>query len=342
MKTINYTLLKNVFLNLSSFTDHDDLRSLSICMKNNAPIVVAGGMAMVGKMKAPDGNIYAVKIWLRNPSDNMVTRYTKMQAHRPLSPYLHYGDYIAGGVKLGDKYLDVYKTEWLNDYASLNEYIEYHKTDIAKLKDIAIRLEELFKKMKSHGLVHGDLHPENIKVKEQDIKIIDLDSLTFPDQLPSKSTIKGYPAYQHPGRTDTIYKNTDDVSMLSILTAIYGTYEGVSHFQNVDYNSDLGISQRDIIEYNDKNGILQLTAQSQGKGGKYASNLISVLSQAYPCNYSLYVPSKKDIVKKEIHEFFKKRALEASQDKDQRFNETRKAIKNYFNSKAHNRTTGSN
>lgn len=330
MKAITYTLIKHIFENFQQFVQHPSLADLHLHMDGDRSTMISGGMAMVAKMVGGDGRHYAVKIWLSKPDASITERYTRMEQRTPLSAYILYGDYLPGGVQVGTHALDVYRSPWLDQYTSLHEYVGFHKDDPAILRRIAEKCEGLFRDMKREGVVHGDLHPDNIKIgQDQDIKLIDLDSLSFSADLPEESSIKGLPVFQHPQRTKTIYPNTDDVSMLSILTSIWGAACDVDYFQKYDYSDDLGITQIDLGKP-ESSDLLQSLKQEQGKTGTYARLLLETLTQPYARKKSLFVKSAQEASLEQIRTYFKKKSSELHLNKIDKSKEALGSIRTYF------------
>lgn len=336
MKKVTFTLLKQIIEDLDKFAIHPTLKSLTLHNCDGRPTFIAGGMAMVAKMKDSSGNAVALKVWLQKPTAHISERYAKMKTYQPLKDVILYGDYLPDGIKVGTQTLDAYVSPWLSDYIPLHEYVGFHKQDAQAIGRIARSCEDVFKKMKTLGLVHGDLHSENITVgRGGDIKIIDLDSLTFGADLPCTSSIKGLPVYQHPQRTNTLYTNTDDVSMLSILTSLHATASGMARFLQYSFADDLGITQRDISKPR-QSSLLQELKQYKNEAGVYAHLLLEALTQGYDREKSLFVKSKNEVLSEDIRSFFKQKAEAISTEQSHRFTSTNESIKQYFENKSFN------
>lgn len=330
MKKVTYTILKQIFAQINQFSNIQETNDLKLVYENNQPVLISGGMAMVAKVIGSNGQNMALKVWLQKPNSDIIQRYKTMEKRRILDAHLLYGKYLERAFKIGNCYLDAHITPWLTNYIPLNEYVEFHKRDPNLMTKLANDCESLFQSMKHHGVVHGDLHPENIVIGPgMNIKILDLDSLSYAENLPCDTSIRGLPTFQHPERNHMIYSNTDDISMLSILTSLFGVASQRKYFLDYEYCDDLGIRQSDILQP-EKSPILCELSTKLDKSGMCASLLISSLLDPYKRKKSLFVKTKNELLQEEIRGFFKRKSDELEFKSSSKLIQTRLKIKTYF------------
>jgi len=85
---------------------------------------------------------------------------------------------------------------------SLDEFILENFQNSSKLLDIADQFSEFVEKLESNKIGHGDLHPKNIIIdNDQKMKLIDYDCFYIPRFKGDQSPESGQSDFQHPSRS---------------------------------------------------------------------------------------------------------------------------------------------
>lgn len=97
-------------------------------------------------------------------------------------------------------HLDAVRMRWL-DGQLLKDYLHKHIDDSDRINEIAERFVEMCHSLRQSKISHGDLQHGNIIINENDqINLIDYDSLCIPEFEGASESIFGLKGYQHPSR----------------------------------------------------------------------------------------------------------------------------------------------
>jgi serine/threonine protein kinase len=174
-----------------------------LARKENGGILSwGGGFGLVFKVICTDV-VWAFKIW-HTPLVDMEFRYKIIKEYLDkinLSYFVPF-EYVKKGLFDGEKYLDTHRMRWVEG-VTLDKYIEKHINEPDKLLEIANKFRKMVKDFHIHNISHGDLQHGNIMVdKNDDLYVIDYDSMFVVGLEVSIDIVNGQWGYQHPKRMD--------------------------------------------------------------------------------------------------------------------------------------------
>lgn len=122
-------------------------------------------------------------------------------------PYFCSFTYVDEGIVVEGKKYPTTRMKWING-KNLKEYICIHKNDKDKLKNLANNFVKMITTLHKYHISHGDLQHGNILVDHNDnLFLIDYDSVYVPELQGEADIIKGLKGYQHPKRGDNLLAN---------------------------------------------------------------------------------------------------------------------------------------
>lgn len=142
-------------------------------------------------------------------------------------PYFCSFTYVDEGIVVEGKKYPTTRMKWING-KNLKEYICIHKNDKDKLKNLANNFVKMITTLHKYHISHGDLQHGNILVDHNDnLFLIDYDSVYVPELQGEADIIKGLKGYQHPKRGDNLLANekVDYFSELIIYLSILAIAE---------------------------------------------------------------------------------------------------------------------
>ena len=142
-------------------------------------------------------------------------------------PYFCSFTYVDEGIVVEGKKYPTTRMKWI-DGKDLKEYICIHKNDKNKLKNLANIFVKMITTLHKYHISHGDLQHGNILVDDNDnLFLIDYDSVYVPELQGEADIIKGLKGYQHPKRGDNVLANekVDYFSELIIYLSILAIAE---------------------------------------------------------------------------------------------------------------------
>lgn len=142
-------------------------------------------------------------------------------------PYFCSFTYVDEGIVVEGKKYPTTRMKWI-DGKNLKEYICIHKNDKNKLKNLANNFVKMITTLHKYHISHGDLQHGNILVDDNDnLFLIDYDSVYVPELQGEADIIKGLKGYQHPKRGDNLLANekVDYFSELIIYLSILAIAE---------------------------------------------------------------------------------------------------------------------
>lgn len=142
-------------------------------------------------------------------------------------PYFCSFTYVDEGIVVEGKKYPTTRMKWI-DGKNLKEYISIHKNDKNKLKILANNFVKMITMLHKYHISHGDLQHGNILVDDNDnLFLIDYDSVYVPELQGEADIIKGLKGYQHPKRGDNLLANekVDYFSELIIYLSILAIAE---------------------------------------------------------------------------------------------------------------------
>lgn len=116
------------------------------------------------------------------------------------SPYFCDFYYCDNGLVVDGKLFPTTRMKWVNG-DTINEYISKNSNDKDKLLSLAEKFLAMIDFMHKHHIAHGDLQHGNIIIENNDIKLVDYDSLYVPGLDGYSDIIVGKAEFQHPHRS---------------------------------------------------------------------------------------------------------------------------------------------
>lgn len=161
----------------------------------------AGGFAVVFKMQC-GGRNWAIKCFTREFLDQQ-SRYAAVSNHlgNVRLPYTVGFKFLSNGIRVRGKYYPVLKMEWVEG-DNLKDYIERNLKSPARLRDLALRWNQMLAALQAAKVAHGDLQDRNVLVCDGDLRLIDYDGMYVPALAGQESHELGARNYQHPKRTN--------------------------------------------------------------------------------------------------------------------------------------------
>ncbi|MBY0552189.1 MAG: hypothetical protein K2W95_33225 [Candidatus Obscuribacterales bacterium] len=111
--------------------------------------------------------------------------------------------------------------EWVHG-VTLDRYIERYLRDGVMLEKLRNSFAEMYQRLLTAGVAHGDLQHGNILVTASgDLRLVDYDGMFVPSMKGLKSNELGHRNYQHPERNASHFDETiDTFAAWSIYTAV--------------------------------------------------------------------------------------------------------------------------
>lgn len=167
---------------------------------NGSPFVYVGGFNMVFQLEHQKKN-WAFRVW-HVPMGKQIDRYRKISKYFSEKNLSYFADFIYDerGLLVNGIFLDTIRMEWLEGKL-LKTYIEENLTNKLKLSNLARNFLEMCQSLRENQISHGDLQEGNILIDRNDnLKLIDYDSVCIPQIEGEKELVTGLKGYQHPSR----------------------------------------------------------------------------------------------------------------------------------------------
>ena len=208
--------------------DHDPLlASLSPVVQEERPFYSSGNYAVVFKMKAPDGRLYAMKCWHKEmPGRDERYDLIAEELDSVQSSYLLGVRYCAEGLFVDSATADgelfpVLLMDWVEG-TPLDAYLRTHRHDGYALGMVAHRFGLMAQWLMGQSFAHGDLKPDNILVRpDGTLVLVDYDGMFVPAMRGMAALECGTPNFRHPARTAQQFDDhTDDFTLAHIAAAL--------------------------------------------------------------------------------------------------------------------------
>lgn len=226
------------------------LKNGNVVKRNDTVIRYVGGFCIVFPFQTPT-NKYAVRCWHANVADAH-ERSRKIAEALQLSnlPYFVGFDYIPEGIITNEGIQPIVLMDWI-EARPLKEYIKEHLNDGAKMRKLADNFLKMAKDLHAHQLSHGDLQHGNILVRDDEqIILVDYDSMYVPALEGYSDDIKGLEGYQHEARwkNEKLTPKADFFSELVIYTSLIALVKRPSLWNelNIEDTETLLFSAKDI------------------------------------------------------------------------------------------------
>lgn len=203
-------------------------------IKNGYPIYdngqilhYSGGFAVVFPFQI-NSEKWAFRCWtssVKNVDKHLKALSKEMEKNR--LPYFCEHTYVEKGICVNGEMYPTTRMKWV-DGVNIKDYICINKNNKKNLIDLAGKFLKMCKDLGLRHMAHGDLQHGNILVdRNNEIKLIDYDSVYSPILSGETDVIKGLADYQHPNRKDNKYvsEKLDYFSELIIYLSIVAIAE---------------------------------------------------------------------------------------------------------------------
>lgn len=195
--------------------------------KRGRLVAYTGGFSVVYPFEY-NNEVWAFRCWHADLGNLRGHFFTLSAALSKLNlPYFCSFTYVDEGIVVEGKKYPTTRMKWI-DGKNLKEYICIHKNDKNKLKNLANNFVKMITTLHKYHISHGDLQHGNILVDDNDnLFLIDYDSVYVPELQGEADIIKGLKGYQHPKRGDNLLANekVDYFSELIIYLSILAIAE---------------------------------------------------------------------------------------------------------------------
>lgn len=185
------------------------------------PSVIAGQNALVFKIISPSNKAYAVRCFLRYDPDQK-ERYQKISDYlekRNLKYTVGF-KFIEEGIKVQNTWYPILKMDWV-DGLPLDDYLNKNFQDQDLISQLTYRFLEMLKDIRKESIAHCDLQHGNILVVNNELKLVDYDTMFIPDFKGKRSLAFGHINYQHPSKIFQAFdKNMDNFSAWVIFSSL--------------------------------------------------------------------------------------------------------------------------
>lgn len=189
--------------NLEKFLKVPELQgAIAVKKANGQPFCYTGGFNMVFKLEH-QGKKWAFRVWH--------TPYGERERFQAISNYLnsiklpYFGEffYDSKGLLVNGVLHDTIRMEWV-DGQLLKDYLKENLYDKEKLLAFAEKFMQMVKTLHENKISHGDLQHGNILIdSNNNISLIDYDSICIPETEGQEEVVSGLKGYQHPSRFDS-------------------------------------------------------------------------------------------------------------------------------------------
>jgi len=191
-------------------------------MQNGRVKMYTGGFSVVFPLKVQT-KTFAFRCWHKN-IDDLKHRYKEIDTYiRKINlPYFVDFQFIEWGITVNSEKYPTTRMDWVNG-ETIKEYVEKQLGNPEKIEELAGKFLEMVKDLHANRIAHGDLQHGNILVdSNENLVLVDYDSLCVPALIGEEDGIKGLQDYQHSSRFKTrpLSYNLDYFSELVIYTSL--------------------------------------------------------------------------------------------------------------------------
>ncbi len=199
---------------------HPELASAEVVGRTpfDAPLPITGHFTNVYRLRTPEGNEYAVRLFLQNDPQR-VAHWQTLATHlkslsAPPSSLVAF-DYQPKGLFWKGQCYPLLKMPWIVG-EDLHTWIERNLNHCVAVGRLAELWRVTMQELSAAKFVHGDLQHGNIMIaggmppdSVTQIRLIDYDGALVPGMFGQPLRENGHPAYQHPRRFSPVPLLTD-------------------------------------------------------------------------------------------------------------------------------------
>ncbi len=233
---------------------------------NGQPFMFSGGFSLVFQI-LKNNQKYAFRVWFASIDDvkerfQIISKFLSQTSIKYFSEF----NYFEGGLLVSGILLDTTRMLWVEGDL-LKDYLYKHLNNRRKLEKLSESFLTMFKELHANLVSHGDLQHGNIIINKNDeIKLIDYDSLYVPDLQGYKEIVTGLKGYQHPARFKNKYasEKADYFSELIIYLSILALSEEPLLWEKykIKDSEELLFTNDDFLDFNNsiiKSDLLKLS-----------------------------------------------------------------------------------
>lgn len=187
--------------NLKTFLKVPELQgAVAVKKANGQPFCYTGGFNMVFQLEHQDRK-WAFRVW-HVPFGANKERFQKIANYLETKnlPYFAAFIYDSKGLLVNGALQDTIRMEWLEGKL-LKDFLKENLYEKEKLLDFAEKFRKMAKTLHENQISHGDLQHGNILIDQQNnIKLVDYDSVCIPEIEGEEEIVSGLKGYQHPSR----------------------------------------------------------------------------------------------------------------------------------------------
>ncbi len=187
--------------NLKTFLKVPELQgAVAVKKANGQPFCYTGGFNMVFQLEHQEKK-WAFRVW-HVPFGANKERFQKIANYLENKhlPYFATFIYDSKGLLVNGTLQDTIRMEWLEGKL-LKDFLKENLYEKEKLLDFAEKFRQMTKTLHENQISHGDLQHGNILIDHQNnIKLVDYDSVCIPEIEGEEEIVSGLKGYQHPSR----------------------------------------------------------------------------------------------------------------------------------------------
>ncbi len=254
----------------------------SVIRKGTRIIQYSGGYTTVFPFNTKNKNKIALRLWIADIGDAKrrsleISKYLKsLKSH-----YFVDFKYIDDAILINGHYHPVVLMEWVEG-DTLKEYIQNNIGNSTRLYNLAEKFKDMIAYFHSQNIAHGDLQHGNILIKSnEDLVVIDYDSMYIKPLKGMRDIVKGIPGYQHPARKKNKNLNSklDYFSELIIYLSLIVFAKEPYLWKDCYKTEHLLFSEKDLSEPGNSALIKKLKSSNEQPISKLTSKLIEELKK---------------------------------------------------------------
>lgn len=201
---------QNALMNHTKMLHDNELKNSKVTMNNGRPLACVGGCATVFQLENSNHK-WAVKCFTKNM--DRLDRYGEISEYinRNNHSFFVKFQYLTEGIYVQNRWNPIIKMGWIEG-KTLGAYIDSCYLDGSRLDSLMDQWVKLAEKLATDGVAHCDYHSGNILVKDDNLVLVDYDSMFLPAFRNQVSGFMGDANFQHPTRNNEFNEYIDSFS----------------------------------------------------------------------------------------------------------------------------------